>query len=120
VLLDAHKAGQLEPQKVETRELPEWATPSMRRVLEDLAFCSGLLLAKGDDGTVIYAVKPMAERLGISVGAMSIALKRLRRCEVVRIVKVLPKVVEGRPGARVYAVEPGRPNLQMLEGGKPE
>jgi hypothetical protein len=34
---------------------------------------------------------------------------------------VLPPVEQKRrAGSRVYAVEPGRPNLQMLEGGKPD
>jgi hypothetical protein len=93
----------------------------MRQVLDHLAFCSGLLLAAGDDGTVIYAVDWAAKRLGLSGSTVSIALRRLRKCGAIRLVKVLPPVEQKRrAGSRVYALEPGRPNLQMLEGGKPD
>jgi hypothetical protein len=89
----------------------------MHRVLDDLVFCSGLLLAAADDGTVIYAVDWAAKRLGLTGKTVSIALRRLRKCGAIRLVKVLPPVVQGRAGARVYAVAPGRPKLQVLEGG---
>jgi DNA-binding transcriptional ArsR family regulator len=118
VLLDAYHAGKLEPVHVETQELPQWAKPSMRQVLDKLALCSGLLLAKGDDGTVIFAVDWAAERFGVSGSTVSIALRRLRKCGAIRLVKVLPPVESRRAGARVYAVVPGRPNLQVLEGGQ--
>jgi hypothetical protein len=98
-------AGELKPQHVETKELPEWATASMRQVLDHLALCSGLLLAAGDDGTVIYAVDWAAKRLGLSGSTVSIALRRLRRCGAIRLVKVLPPVEQKRrAGSRVYAV----------------
>jgi DNA-binding transcriptional ArsR family regulator len=103
---------------LETVELSPRATPAMRRVLDDLAHCSGLLRAAGDDGTVIYAVDWAAKRLGLSSSTVSIALRRLRKFGAIRLVKMLPGVENGRAGARVYEVVPGRPNLQVLEGGQ--
>jgi DNA-binding transcriptional ArsR family regulator len=114
VQLDAYKAGKVEPVQVETRELPAGATRPMRQVLEDLALCSGLLLAAGDDGSVIYAVDWAAKRLGLSGSTVSTALRRLRKCGAIRIVKVLPPVPPRRAGARVYAVADSKPSLQVV------
>ena len=120
MLLDAYEAGQLEPVHVETQELPRWATPSYKQVLDKLALCSGLLLAKGDDGTVMFAVDWAADRFGFSGSTVSTALRRLRLCGAIRLVKVLPPPDPKNPdckGPRVYAVVSGRPNLQLVDGG---
>ncbi len=103
VLLRAHEIGRA---PVEPVPLPELigATSAMTRVLKDMAFCSGLLRAAGDDGTVIYAVDWAAARLGITGKTVSVALKRLRHFGAIRIVKVLPSMGGGRAGSRVYAL----------------
>lgn len=115
--LDALLDRDADVQRVEQKELPPWATPSMQQVLDHLAQCSGLLLAAGDDGTVIYAVEWAARRLGLSGKTVSIALRRLRKCGAIRLVKVLPPVPPHTAGARVYAVVARRPKLEVLEGG---
>lgn len=80
------------------------ARASMHRVLTDLAFCSALLREAGDDGTVIYAVDWAARRLGLGSATVSRALKRLRACGAIRLVRVLPPTDDRRAGSRVYAL----------------
>lgn len=110
VLLDLYAEARAPVERVPLPELPGWATSAMERVLRDVAFCSGLLRAAGDDGTVIYAVDWAAGRLGLSGKTVSVALRALRRCGALRLVRTLPPV-EGedgrrRRGSRVYAVSP--------------
>ena len=101
--------------RVEPKELPPWATPAMRQVLEHLALCAGKLLAAGDDGTVIYAVDWAAKRLPLSSSTVSTALRRLRKCGAIRIHKVLPPTdPRHRAGARVYVIVP---RLRAIDGG---
>jgi hypothetical protein len=107
VLLDRYERGEIHADPAPTRELPAWVPPATRRVLVHMALCVALLLKYGgpaDDGTVIYAVDPMGARLGLAGKTVSVALKTLRNCGAVEIVKVL-EPMEGRPaGTRVYAV----------------
>ena len=106
VQLDRYHAGDLHVEPPELPRLPEWATPAMERVLGDMVFCSTLLRTAGDDGTVIYAVDWAAKRLRLSGSTVSVALRRLRKCGAIRLVKVLPSLSENRAGSRVYAVAP--------------
>lgn len=102
VLLDAYEGAPVE--LLPLPELPGWATPVTHRVLQDMALCSGLLRAAGDDGTVIYAVDWAAARLGLSSSTVSVALRALRHCGAIRVSKVLPSMGDGRAGSRVYAL----------------
>jgi hypothetical protein len=103
VLLDDHRRGRAPVEPIPLPNL-DWATAATRRVLGDMALCSGLLRAAGDDGTVIYAVDWAARRLSLSSRTVSVALRRLRHRGVIRLVKVLPSMGGGRAGSRVYAL----------------
>ena len=118
VELDRCEAGEVDANRVPTMALPSWATAAMRDVLDDLAFCSGVLRAAGDDGTVIYAVDWAARRVGRSGSTVSIALRALRRCGAIRLVKVLPRTERRhRAGSRVYAVTAPADVLPAEAGG---
>jgi len=103
--LDRYAAGDTVAQRVQALPLPAWATLAMRHVFDDLLLCSGLLRAAGDDGTVIYAVDWAAARLRLSSSTVSVALRALRSCGAIRLVKVLPRTeARRRAGSRVYAI----------------
>jgi hypothetical protein len=109
VLLEMwEQEGRTEFPRSELPDLPPGLRPSVGRVRDDLAFCSDLLRAAGDDGTVYYAVDWAAGRLGLSSGAVSEALRTLRQRRLVRLVKTLPRVEGRRAGGRIYAVAKAR------------
>jgi hypothetical protein len=101
-LIRDHDAGRLEPIDVRLGELPATATPTMRRLAENIRLLIGLRLAVDEDRPLPYSTRFCAERCGLRHHTQaSRILRQLVEAGVVEPAGAMPPRGKG-DGTKLY------------------